>query len=271
MRFFLLIIAFLSSVSSFAQKDFPFREGENVNYNVYYHLAWIWVDAAIVEFTVEKINYQNNHVFSFKSIGYSKPSYDWVYTVRDTFSSFALFKDISPLRYKRKTQEGSKLVNNLYLFSQSEGKVYSFINELDNATVADTIPFKSPLYDVLSASYFFRSVDFANTNIADTISINTIMDNELVQINVVYLGEELLIHKNKKKYPTYKFKTKAVGGSVFDQDSEIIVWLSKDKNKIPLKIQSQILVGSVIAYLNYVVMPKDTDSEIIKDFIRPRR
>ena len=93
------------------------------------------------------------------------------------------------------------------------------------------------------------------------------MDNEFVEIKIIYLGEELLEHKNKQKYPTYKFTTKAVGGSVFDENSEIVVWVSKDKNRIPLKVQSEILVGSVVAYVFKVKNPKDKTSGIIKDFI----
>ena len=268
MRHFLVILAFVFCTSAFSQKDFPFREGERVTYTVYYNLAWIWVDAAVVEFSVSDAIYQNNSVFFFKSKGYSKPNYDWIYTVRDTFTSFASKKDISPLWYKRNTKEGSHIVNNYYLFSQSEKKVFSYLRDSNEDEISDTLSFKAPLYDVLSASYFFRSVDFENKKIGDTISINTIMDNEFVQINVVYLGEELLEHKNKRRYPTYKFKTKAVGGSVFDEDSEIVVWISKDKNRIPLKVQSEILVGSVIAYISTVENPKDKTSEIIKDFIK---
>ena len=268
MKLLLIIISFLLYNNVFAQKIFPFKEGENVRYSVYYNLAWIWVDAAVVEFSVAKSIYQNKQVYAFKSIGYSKPSYDWIFMVRDTFASFSSLKDISPLKYSRNTKEGSHVVNNYYLFSHKKQKVFSFLTDSEEGLIKDTISFLPPIYDVLSASYFFRSVDFEHKKIGEIIAINTVMDNELIQIKIVYLGEEILEHINKQKYPSYKFSTKAVGGSVFDEDSEIIVWISKDKNRIPLKVQSEILVGSVIAYISSVRNPKDNQSEIIKDFIK---
>ena len=94
------------------------------------------------------------------------------------------------------------------------------------------------------------------------------MDNEIIRINVNYLGEEIIKHRNGSAYPCYKFKTKGVEGSIFDEDSEIIVWVSKDKNKIPLKIETKILVGSVKAFVNYISNPK-YNSVIVNDFMKP--
>jgi len=100
----------------------------------------------------------------------------------------------------------------------------------------------------------------------DSIIVNTVMDNELIKIKVVYMGEELIEHRNGKKYASYKFKTKGVEGSIFDEDSELIVWVSHDKNKIPIKIESKILVGIVKAFISSVENLKEVNTQIEKDF-----
>jgi len=256
-------------LSLFSQKSqaLPFKSGEKISYTVYYNLAWIWVDAAVVEFSVSDSLYNKQDLFYFESIGYSRQSYDWIFKVRDRFTSFASKTDLAPVNYCRKTQEGSHKVNNRYYFSHDIKQIRTFIDDSDKGGIQDTISFSSPVFDVLTASYFFRAVNFSNMKEGQTIAINTVMDNELVKLQIEFLGEEIIEHKNKKSYSTFKFKTKAIEGSVFDKNSEIVVWISKDKNHIPLKVESEILVGSVIAYLSEVRSPKDSSSVIIKDFL----
>ncbi len=247
--------------------NYPFRYGEHLRYKVFYNLAWVWVDAADVTFSVTDSIYKNKKAIYFSSRGRSKSNYDWIFRVREAFSSFINPIDLSPYLYIRNTREGSHYVNNKYIFSLDHNKIYSFINDSENDSKKDTLNYTSPVFDILSATYYLRTIDFENKNVGDTIPVNTVMDNELIKINVVFLGEENLIHRNNNIYPCYKFKTKGVEGSIFDEDSEFFVWVSKDKNKIPIKVESKILVGTVKAFISSIKNPKDSTSVIIQDFL----
>ncbi len=249
------------------KKTYPFKCGEKVSYKVYYNLAWVWVEAASVSFSVVDSIYQNKKSIFFSSNGQSISSYDWIFKVRDHFSSFSNPKDLSPYKYIRDSKEGSHLVNNKYLFSKETQQIFSYIKDSEKPSVNDTLSYKNSIFDILSATYYLRTVDFRNKEIGDTILVNTVMDNELIKIKVIYIGEELIEHRNGKKYLCYKFKTKGVDGSIFDEDSELIVWVSHDKNKIPIKIESEILVGSVKAFISSVKNLKEANTQVEKDFI----
>lgn len=268
----ILTIVFISLIGiqfSLAQvsSNYPFKGGEELQYKVYYNLAWVWVDAAEVSFSVTDSVYKKKKSTFFSSRGRSKPNYDWVFKVREAFSSYVNPIDLSPFMYSRNTSEGSHSVNNKYIFSSEKSEIYSFINNSEKGSKIDTLSYVPPIFDILSATYYLRTIDFENREIGDTIPVNTVMDNEIIKINVVFLGEEELEHKNNKKYLTYKFKTKGVEGSIFDEDSEFFVWVSKDKNKIPIKVESKILVGSVKAYISSIKKPKDAASLVIQDFL----
>jgi hypothetical protein len=169
--------------------------------------------------------------------------------VRDYFESIVYKKNLKPLYYHRKTLEGNLLTDNEYIFNHKKNKIYSSTYNSKSELKKDTLELDNCIFDVLSATYFTRSLDFSDMKINDSIPITTIMDNEKIKIYVKYLGKEIITHKNKKKYDTIKFSTTVAEGSVFKGGEQIVVWVSNDKNKIPILIKADILVGSVKVYL----------------------
>lgn len=245
-----------------------FKVGEKVEYSVYYHLAWVWVDAADVSFAISDTVLQSKKALHFTSLGRSKPSYDWIFKVRERFSSLVNPENLAPLWYTRQSQEGSHTVNNAYVFDEEKSQIYSSIRDNSKEKYfRDTIEYSKNIYDILSATYYLRTIDFSKKKLGDTILVNTVMDNELITLNIIFLGRELVKHKNSKYYPTYKLKTSGVAGSIFDEDSEMFVWVSADKNKIPIKVESKILVGSVKAFIRSVENPQNPSS-ITHEFLK---
>ena len=65
-------------------------------------------------------------------------------------------------------------------------------------------------------------------------------------------GREVKKIKNLGRFNTLKFRCKIAtsDGYAFQDGTEFEVWISDDRNKIPLYIKSPIKVGSVQAYLS---------------------
>jgi hypothetical protein len=68
-----------------------------------------------------------------------------------------------------------------------------------------------------------------------------------------YLGKETIKTKYGK-FKAIKFKPLLIKGTIFEGGEKMTVWVSDDKNHIPLRIESPISVGSVkidmISYRN---------------------
>lgn len=253
-RIILILLALFSFFNkSFSQcqvDEYVFKDGEKLSYNVYYNWGFIWVSAGDVEFLAKDTIIKGTRFWHFVSKGTSYPSYDWIYKVRDKYEAIAKKKDLEPLYYRRKTSEGGYDVNNKYIFNKKKKVVYTFTENSKSPYKKDTLKYKNCLFDVLSATYFTRCINFDKIDKTKMIPIKTLIDNEIITIEVKYIGREVIEDKKEKKYNTIKFSTTVVEGSVFKAGEEIHVWVSDDKNKIPLLIEAKILVGSVKVYLN---------------------
>ncbi len=264
MKPYLFIIAGLLSLQ--LQSQNAFQVGEKLKYDVYYKVSFVWVDAAYVSLEVDDTTYQSKDCYKFKSLGSSKPSYDWIFRVRDYFTAFTEKDSLLPLKFFRNTSEGSYKVNNSYAFDHANQKIYANVQRNKNKAYQDTLPITPPIYDIASAMYHLRNQDFSKLKKGDPVHIRTLVDDEVFDMDVWYMGEEWVKHKNKKKYLAYKFRSKGLEGSMFDKNDHITVWVSKDEFKIPIKIEAGIIVGKVLAYLSYVDMPNEPESFMLKDF-----
>ena len=247
---FILIIFLIKNANAQCEiKNNTFQKNEFVKYQVYYNWGIIWLKAGEVTFNATDTTINNIDLWKFTSTGKSYPSYDWIFKVRDKFESIVYKENLSPLYYHRKTLEGNLLTDNEYIFNRKQKKIYSTTYNSDSKLRKDTFELSNCIFDVLSATYFTRSLDFSNMKKNDSIPITTIMDNEKINIYIKYLGEEEITHKNGKLYNTIKFSTTVAAGSVFEDGEQIFVWVSNDKNKIPILIMADILVGSVKVYI----------------------
>ena len=70
------------------------------------------------------------------------------------------------------------------------------------------------------------------------------MDNEVHNLYLRYIGKETLKTKYGK-FNTIKFKPLLVKGTVFEGGERMSVWITDDKNRLPVRIESPIVVGTV--------------------------
>ena len=70
------------------------------------------------------------------------------------------------------------------------------------------------------------------------------LENEVHHLYIRYLGREEI----KTRYGTFKairIKPLLVAGTIFTGGEHMTVWVSDDQNRIPVRIESPILIGSI--------------------------
>ena len=107
---------------------------------------------------------------------------------------------------------------------------------------------ESDIQDMLSTLYYLREVNFDTLKIGDVISVKMFFDQETYKTNIELLKREVLKTKFGK-VKTLVFRPAVVEGRVFDDKETVTLWITDDKNKIPIKIKASILVGSLKAEL----------------------
>ncbi|RPE14057.1 DUF3108 domain-containing protein [Chitinophaga lutea] len=249
MKYFLMLFCGLTIAGgSFAQSDFcgitntSFNAGESLTLKVFYNLGSMFVGAGEATFNCKLEKYNGKDAYHVIGEGRTYRTYDWFFKVRDKYESYIDTATMLPIRFIRNVNEGGYKIYNNVGFNRETGQATS-----TNGT------FKVPncIQDVISAIYYARNIDFSKHKPGDKIPFTMFLDDEVYEIYIRYVGKENV----DTRYGTFraiKFKPLLIKGTIFQGGEQMTVWVSDDGNKIPLRIDSPISVGSIkVDMINY--------------------
>lgn len=243
--FLFLSFNFVQAQSSCAISNQAFSSGEELNFKVVYNWGPIWLESAWASFKVSSGTYSGKKCYVFKGSGSTYPRYDWFFKVHDDFETYVDSSSFRPLKFRADIHEGSKKDKHLYLFNNSQNKVYTLINYGDKAVKVDTLAVGPCSIDVLTAIYYARNIDYSHCKINDTIGVSIVLDGKLFALYVRYLGKEVYTSELMGTYRCIKFRPLLVEGTIFKKGEHMNVWVTDDKNKLPIYVETSIIVGSV--------------------------
>ena len=120
------------------------------------------------------------------------------------------------------------------------------------------------MHDILSVVYYARNIDYDNFDAGQTFPVKIFMDKEIHPLQVKYKGKEAKKKiKGQGSFNTIKFSPEVITGDVFEEGTEMNIWVSDDGNRIPLLIESPVSVGSVKAVLkSYSGLKHDLSAKV---------
>ena len=214
-----------------------FKVGESITYKVMYNWNSLWLSAGEVNFSVEQSTFNNRACYHVTGFGETYKSYDWFYKVRDKYESYIDQETMQPLKFIRDVNEGGFTIYNNVTFKHDQGKAIS-----TNGTF--TVP--NCIQDVLSAIYYARNIDFTKYKVNDTIPVTLFLDDTIWPVYIRYLGKEQMTTK-LGTFNCIKFRPLLIKGTLFEGGEKMTVWVTDDKNKVPVRVESPIVVGSIKA------------------------
>ena len=235
------VLLLLFSIQLNAGNDFcgirntTFQSGESLTFKVYYTLAGIYVGAGEATFNVKIERLDNKPVYHLTGDGKTYPFYDSFFKVRDKYESFIDTSTLQPYKFIRNVYEGGYKKFENVTFDQAANTAVS-------AEAVTKVP--NCIQDVLSSVYYARNIDFNKYKVNDKIPFSMFLDNEVYNLYVRYLGKETIKTKYGK-FRSFKFKPLLIKGTIFEGGEKMSVWVSDDANRVPLRIESPISVGSV--------------------------
>lgn len=254
MKYWTIIIAsaffFCTKVfSQCVEKNFAFEAGEEAYYDVYYNWGIVWVSAGEVYFKVHDAEYKGQPAYQLDSYGHSLKRWDWFYKVRDSYVSYVDQETLAPYYFKRNTSEGGYEVDNEYIFDYTEHHIISKTENSDKPRETDTLELSPCTFDVLSVIYYARNINYSKYQVGDKIPITCIIDGQIYNLYIRYLGKESIETRNNQTYECIKFKPLLVEGTIFSGGEDMTVWVTDDKNRLPVLVEAKVLVGAIKAYL----------------------
>ncbi len=228
-------LTFCQAEAPLAVKNYSFSEGEHLSFKVYYNMSFIWISSGTADFNVSSENIDGRDAYHITGLGRTVNTFEAFYKVKDKYETYVDKETLLPIKFVRDVNEGGMKINNDVTFNQTKREAIS-----DKKTY--TIPRNTQ--DVLSAIYFARNIDYSKYQPGDKIPFDMFLDNQVYHLFISYLGKERI----KTKMGTFnsiKIKPQLIQGTIFKDGDKMTVWVSDDKNHLPLRVESPILIGSV--------------------------
>lgn len=226
------------------QKE-SFQAGESLTYKVYYNAGPMWVSAGEIYFKLHDINHQGKQTLYGVSEAVSYKSFDWFFKVRDKLETYMDPETLQSYKFSRDVYEGGYTFYRSYDWDRKTNTIKSFEDRKDGRTKTETIKNVDPCAtDLLSVFYWARTIDFNKYKAGDKIPVSLAADDKVYDLYIRYEGRE----QYKTKLGTFncmKVKPLLVEGEVFRAGEGMTIWFTDDDNRIPVRIESQLLVGRI--------------------------
>jgi hypothetical protein len=215
-----------------------FQRGEHLSYRVFYD-SFLTGNVLAGEASLEIK--KNNEVIGGRNTmhvighGRSRGAFNYFFKVVNRYESYIDETAVLPLLFIRRIQEGG--------YRKSQDVMF---NHFDNIAVSNTASVKvAPnVQDIISAFYYLRTYNYDNAQVGDYYDVNFYLDDTVYVSRVMFDGREEITTR-KGTFKTLRFKPEVLKGDVFSQPYPMTLWISDDKNKIPVLAQSGIIVGSI--------------------------
>ncbi len=245
---YILVLVLLSQGRMAAQcEDYPvaFRNGEKVTYKVYYNWKFIWIPAGEVVFEV----FENDSMYEFRSTGYSYPAYDSFFKVRDNYYSQVTKADFSPVTFRRDILEGHYERFDSISFDHDNKILTEYFGLSRDRCRKVQLAFEECVHDMLSIVYYFRNLPDDMMQEGRILPVHVAFDMELFHLDVAFKGSAKKKIKGLGQTMVWHIQPELVSGYVFTEGSLMDIWVSADKNKLPLLVESPLRVGKIRAIL----------------------
>jgi hypothetical protein len=213
-----------------------FRDGEKLTFDVKFG----FVTAGIAVMQIPKIKrisgrYAYHVMFEVNSI----PSFDWIYKVRDRYETYLDTAGLFPWRFEQHIREGSFSKDFSAYFDHRKNKARTSKGE-----------YEIPKYvnDIVSAFYLARTFDYDKRKPGYRYNLQNFYNDKVYDLDVVYLGKER-ITVAAGTFDCIMVEPLVQEGGLFKSEGNIIIWLTDDDLRVPVKVKTKVVIGSIDAEL----------------------
>lgn len=245
--FFLFISCIISSSAQDTQKvksvdslrtidQTAFTLGERLLYDVGYS----FITAGKAVFSIPAIDTINGReCYQVLFTVNSTPTFSFFYKVEDRYETILDRKGIFPWRYSQRIREGK--------YSNDFTAEFDQLNNIAK-TNAGSYPIPPYVHDVVSAMFYVRTLDYSKCRPGEKVFLQNFFKDTTYQLAVKFLGYQQ-ISVDAGKFNCVLVEPLIMEGGLFKSEGRIIIWMTNDERKIPVKVSTKVVVGSIDAEL----------------------
>ena len=210
---------------------------ERLSFDIY------WLGVYVGKAVLEAVNDNGN--VKITSQVHSAPVISAFYKVEDYAETRVT--NGTPTFFKIKQRTGRKRSDKETFFDINNKKV-THINHIKGTKDEHTIN-TDILWDVMSGFYYLRT---QNLNVGETVYINIFDSNKFYQAEVQGLRREKIRLSDDTEIDSVVVKPILKSEGLFQNKGDISIWLTDDEIKMPVRVETEVPIGRVVAELKEV-------------------
>jgi len=213
-----------------------FGLGERLVYDVGYS----FITAGEAVFSIPKVDTINGReCYQILFTVNSTPSFSWIYKVEDRYETMMDVKGLFPWRFSQHIREGK--------YSRDFSAEFDPINLVAKTSEGDHVipPY---VHDVVSAFYYARALDFSDFRPGQKVYLQNFYKDTTYQLAIKFLGFQR-VDVDAGVFDCIIVEPLIKEGGLFKSEGRVIIWLTNDERKIPVKVSTKVVVGSIDAEL----------------------
>jgi len=222
----------LRSVSNTA-----FGYGERLQYDVGY--KFITAGTAVFSIGNSPVQKAGRPCYDIRFEVNSLSSLDFLYKVRDRYRTYVDVDGIFPWAFQQSIREGG--------FSKDFTAVFDHVSKTAKTTEG-TFSIPQYVHDIVSAFYYVRSVDLRSYKAGQILYLQNYFDRATHDLAVKVHGRQQ-VKVDAGTFNCIVVEPVIKSGSLFTYEGKLLLWLSDDDRRIPVKVSTKIAIGSIDAKL----------------------
>ena len=224
-------------------KNESFTRGEVINFKMTYGIFTVGKGSVRIHNTYFKLN--NRDCFKIDVHGKTVGMVDWVADVDDQWGAYIDTAALLPHQFYRRIREGRYKKDEWTYFDHVKKKIE--VKTIDNKTgkFKESKFYDAPaqVRDMIAGFLYLRNMDLSKLKLKDTVVVTGFFEDEFYKMKIVYHGKQT-IRVKAGKIKTLVFKPVMPQNKVFDGENSVTAYFSDDKNRIPVKINAEMFIGS---------------------------
>lgn len=236
--FSLLFIILTASQPAMKSYKAAYSPGEEIQYRVHYGI--FTAGEAFMRLSEKFYRVNGKPCFRSEIVGNSLGAFDKIVRIRNVWGSYFDTLHFMPQKSFRSIAENKYRKREEVFFDYEKNQATIKVENSQDQTIG----IMPAIQDMVSGYYFLRLQDYEGLRKNDTIKLKGIFEDKTYDFNIIYLGKTQVKTKMGKA-KAFVISPVMPENSLFRGKNPIKMWISDDLNRIPLKIEAELLLGSL--------------------------
>ncbi len=249
LKYIKLLCAIALAAPVAAQMYIP---GEVLEYRVSYNAKLIpnW-EMGQVTVTTSDSEHNGVPTYLVQAVAKTLPNYTWFFDMEDVYTIQVDKQSQKPIHFESNLKEGDYTFKSKYDYMWDSLQIKTWWQIRDREPQSKQFEITEKSLDAISLFFSMRNTDPDSFSPGEIRSMDMVLEDTVRTINYRYIKREKKKIRRLGTFNTLRFECQlgTSQGYSFTDGTIFTIWVSDDKNKVPLLLESPVSVGRVQAYL----------------------